>query len=191
MAFLATDHDEASAIEALAQDSDRAAAIVACSLLEARLKRTILSHLHKNTEITDKLFDVSGAIGYFGTQLNLGFLLGIYAEPFRRELDTIRKIRNDFAHKVTATSFQKDRIRDLSKSLKILQDYLLERREDGFTGTVFTRTGYGPRRITIYCDSRDRALNDPRERYIMSCQVLAHLLASLHEAPIPLRIATL
>ena len=191
MVFLATDHDEASAIEALTHDSDRAAAILACTLLEARLKRTIMSHLHKDEKITRDMFKVTGALGNFGTQVNLGFLIGIYAEPFRKELETIKEIRNDFAHKANVTSFKNARISSLAMNLKILEHFVLGVRHDGFVGAEFTYTGYGPRRITIHSLNRGKLLNDPRERYVTTCQVLAHLLAALHEAPITLREPTL
>jgi hypothetical protein len=188
VAFLAQNQDEVRAIEELEGTSgkpptaDRAAAIIAAAILEDRLTKTLIESLHKNPKITDELFKVSGALGYFGTKINLGYLIGLYSEAARKDLDNIKEIRNDFAHKLTVTDFTSQKMRALSMNLKIVEGYVEGPDISGFTGTIFTLSGLGRRPIVIHKRNRDEALASPRERFIMSAQVLAALLGSLREA---------
>jgi hypothetical protein len=192
MTFLGSNKDEAAAISELYGNdskpptSDRAAAIIAGSLLETTLTRTLVAHLHTHRKVTEDLFKVSGALGYFGTKINLGFLIGMYGEPFRKELDTIKEIRNDFAHKLSVHDFKTDRINGLTKNLKILEQYVFGPGIDvwtgapGWTGTQFTLPSLGPP-IRIHVADRDVALSDSRQRFIMATAVLARLLSSLFD----------
>jgi hypothetical protein len=188
MPFLPATKDEATAIEQLYDTSvsDRAVAIIAATLLEDRLTRTLKARFNENKKITDELFKVSGPLGYFGTKINVGFLVGLYGEPFRRELETIKDIRNAFAHSLQVRDFKTDKIRGLINNLKILEQYVEGPAPGGFTGTKFTLAELGGRPITLFKADREASLARPRERFIMATAVLSHLLASLNESPIRL-----
>jgi hypothetical protein len=100
----------------LEHDSDRAAGIVGAVLVDESLTALLQSRLWSDQELIRELFRVSGPLGAFGVKINMGFLMGLYSPTARKELDTIREIRNEFAHRV-ARSFSFDRIRDLANNL--------------------------------------------------------------------------
>jgi len=99
--------------------SERAAAIVAGTLVEDHLTTVLKRHLIDNPKKVRELFDVTGPLGAFGTKIDLGYLLGLYSEAAWKELDTIKRIRNEFAHKMEANSFQRQKISGLSDNLKL------------------------------------------------------------------------
>jgi hypothetical protein len=92
-------------------DSDRAAGIVGAVLVEESLAALIRSRLIADEESLQELFRPSGALGAFSVKIRLAFLLGLYSAEARNELNTIKEIRNEFAHRV-ARSFSFARIRD-------------------------------------------------------------------------------
>ena len=97
-------------------NSARAAAIVGAVLVEESLTNLLKSRLNRDQGILDDVFRPSGPMGTFSTKIKMGFLMGLYSPETRRELDTIREIRNEFAHNM-ARSFDVQRIRDLANNL--------------------------------------------------------------------------
>jgi len=83
-----------------ASNSDRAAVIVASAFLEDHLTRVLQARMHENEKISREMFRASGPLGNFGTKIDLGFMIGVYGEKVRRELQIVKEIRNEFAHKL-------------------------------------------------------------------------------------------
>jgi hypothetical protein len=92
-------------IEEIEKADDRAAAILAISLIEDRLEKAIKPLLHSHKEITPAMFDGLGPLASFSAKTRMGFLLGIYGEQFRNTLSRIGQIRNKFAHELNVNSF--------------------------------------------------------------------------------------
>lgn len=88
---------------------DRGAGIIAAAVLQDILLEAIKSRLDRGTPIEPNLFKQGGALGSFGTQIDLGFLMGLYPETIRKSLHIVRVIRNDFAHNVHPVSFRSQR----------------------------------------------------------------------------------
>jgi hypothetical protein len=81
----------------LSKESDRAAAIIACTLLEDKLEKRLRSTLRRS-EVFDTLFDIGRPLNFFGARNQLAYLLKIYGKRFYQEMDRIGTVRNKFAH---------------------------------------------------------------------------------------------
>jgi DNA-binding MltR family transcriptional regulator len=119
---------ETEAIGALFTDTDRAAAIVAASIVEDRLTRKLKENMRSDEESKDsinELFRSSGPLGTFSTKIHLGFVLRLYGKIAYRDLQTIKNVRNKFAHEIELTSFKTEKIAALCRNLKIVESYVL------------------------------------------------------------------
>ena len=104
-------------IEEIEEAGDRASAILAASLIEDRLEKAIKLFLHHHKEITPAMFESLGPLASFSAKTRMGFLLGIYSEPFYSTLSRINQIRNRFAHELGVNSFTHPRISGLVEHL--------------------------------------------------------------------------
>jgi hypothetical protein len=68
----------------LLEDSDRAAAIVACTILEDSLEKKLKSTLRNSTSF-EKLFGTGQPLHFFGSRNRLAYLMRIYGKPFFTE----------------------------------------------------------------------------------------------------------
>lgn len=100
------------------KESDRGAALVGAALLDARLERLLLSHLIPG-KVSTELIEGSGSapLGSFSTRTNICFALGLITDQERIELNNIRKIRNEFAHREHGMDFNDPKISALCNSL--------------------------------------------------------------------------
>ena len=100
-------------------ETDRGAAILGAAMLDQKLKTILKDFLIENTG-TEFLFKSSNApLGSFSSRQNLAFSLGLISDYEYKDCETVRKIRNDFAHKFELEfSFKDQRIADLCWNLK-------------------------------------------------------------------------
>jgi DNA-binding MltR family transcriptional regulator len=97
---------------------DRAAVIVAVSLIEDRLAATIKTCLHcHDKDAVAAMFEGMGPLRNFSAQVRLGFLIGIYGEAMRDTLNQLGRIRNRFAHELNVNSFAHPRVNGLVNNL--------------------------------------------------------------------------
>jgi DNA-binding MltR family transcriptional regulator len=97
--------------------SDRAAAIVAATFVEDHLTRVLRHNFEQDDKLLEELFRPGGPLSDFGVKIDLGYLMGFYSKIAWKELDTIKKVRNDFAHKMEVRDFTHDRARELTNNL--------------------------------------------------------------------------
>ena len=71
----------------------------------------------RDAKIIEEMFAPCRAFGDFGAKVDLGYLIGLYSKKAHKELNTIRRIRNDFAHQLELNSFDRDDIRDRCEDL--------------------------------------------------------------------------
>jgi DNA-binding MltR family transcriptional regulator len=86
----------------------RTIALVSTAFLEHALEKAILTHMPKDIEPATRkeLFEgESGPLGTFSSKIILARGLGIVDKKEREDLDTIRIIRNSFAHSMTHFEF--------------------------------------------------------------------------------------
>lgn len=117
-----TSADIEKIVEELATGHPRAAAIVGAAMMEAALKRAVLFRLRKlNSEEHAALFGPDNPLGSFSGKIKIGYALGIYERPTRKDLDSIRTIRNAFAHANLQISFDTPEIETLCSMFRILR----------------------------------------------------------------------
>ena len=104
--------------------SDRTTCIVFSAGIERELEDLILRHLHiEHEELGNLLFERDGALSTFYGNIRFGRALGLYDKSFQAILDTIRRIRNAFAHSAIPITFASDEIKsELHKLPKFLQE---------------------------------------------------------------------
>ena len=98
--------------------SDRATAIVLAAFVEDHLTQFVRSRLTKDERLQERMFGPGAALGDFGLKINLGYLCGFYSTTCWKELDAIRRIRNDFAHNLTIGRFDIPTIKDRCNNLQ-------------------------------------------------------------------------
>ena len=108
-------------LDDLSRESERGAVLISVSYLEQQLKEIVSAFLCEG-KASERLLDGFNApLGTFAARAAAAAALGLISEREYREPETIRKIRNDFAHD-HRTSFSDqsivDRCRNLSFSTK-------------------------------------------------------------------------
>jgi hypothetical protein len=113
-------------IEEFSKESDRAAVILTAALFDASLESILRNYLLPISNNNDELFDGSNApLSNFSAKIHIAYRLGLISLKFSRDLNLVRKIRNEFAHNVHNCSFGQasvvDRVSQLSISSRIIE----------------------------------------------------------------------
>jgi DNA-binding MltR family transcriptional regulator len=165
MVWSVENDEEAQAIRALSTDSDRAAAIVAAALVEIRLEKVILQAFQNPDEdIVADMFRPSGPLGSFSAKIKLAHLMGLTSKDCHADLETMKQIRNRFAHDLSAVSFDEQSIRDRTKNLRIV-DHVATDPDD----IRWEEPGKYSMRIAI--KNCKEELAKPRQRYVISAMI--------------------
>lgn len=120
-------------------ESDRAVAILAVSYLENALEKNLLNRLVSHNRV-ENLFRGYGPLATFSAKINVAYAVGLIPEHITKDLHTLRKIRNRFAHETTSLNFGSQAISDLCGCLSYVEGLP---RTDG----TFGRKPNGPREI--------------------------------------------
>ncbi len=99
-------------------ETDRGAALVGAALIDDRLGRLISSHLIDCKASKELLNGLNAPLATLSSRIKITYSLGLITEVEYFECDTIRKIRNEFAHKVHGLTFQDKKVKALCKNLK-------------------------------------------------------------------------
>jgi DNA-binding MltR family transcriptional regulator len=112
-------------LSAKPRTNDRSDALTAAAILEHALELTIALHLRKGITKGDKkaLFDggKGGPLGDFHSKIRMAKALGIITTEQEEDLDTIRIIRNAFAHSITPITFSDSQIIRACKAFNAYQ----------------------------------------------------------------------
>lgn len=168
--------------------SDRAAAVIGGSLVDVGLTEALEVMLHRNPKLTKKTFGTSGALGTFSAKIDLGFLTGLYGEACMRELNTVRDIRNDFAHDLTIIDFTDQSVADRIKNLTFGERYVKDTKEDSETrrpDAQMAKQPFGEWPMWFAISGRDDAIKTSRGRYLLSVQALVYGLMQVNEIRMP------
>jgi hypothetical protein len=123
MVWAALNQQHYQAIAEIAKTkSDRIIAVVGGAIIDDSLRRHLelrLRPLHKNhTDMNEKLFKPTGALGNLVPKIDLAYQLYMFEKPVRNALWGIAEIRNMFAHHLIM-SF-KDKSKDMETSINKL-----------------------------------------------------------------------
>jgi hypothetical protein len=98
--------DIESAYNELEHGSDRSAAIVGCAFVQHALCLRIISSLKcTDSEIVEKLYAPNGPLSTFFGQIQLANAMGLIDKKSWGSLETIRRVRNVFAHVMAGVTF--------------------------------------------------------------------------------------
>ena len=137
-------------------EGDRACGILMGSLVENALETAITQIMRRGVSRSD-IFGFNGPAGSFSAKITLAYGLGIYRSKTKHDLNLIRELRNKFAHCRRPIRFETDVTKAVCDHLR-LPDIDLKS-------------------IQI------RDSNDPKERFIVTCQKITfHLLHFAHTA---------
>jgi len=100
-------------------ETDRAAAILAASYLDHELEVLLRAYMSANDELLYELFKNDAPLGSFSAKIRTAYALGLIPESDYIDLNIIRGICNNFAHKLHGLSFETDSIRDRCRNLRI------------------------------------------------------------------------
>ena len=172
------------------EGSDRATAIVGGAFVEEHLTDALKSKMMKDEQLTRKIFLPGRAFGDFGAKVDLGYLIGAYSEQAHKELTTIRRIRNDFAHQLELNGFDRDDIRDRCQNLILSQSKIVKaiRGEDGHS-VVLTLGEMKKERDEEIPFSNfvfKTTPPTPRDRFVTACKfyIAAFAIIASHPHPI-------
>jgi hypothetical protein len=115
------------------EGSDRANAVVGGAFVELHLTHFLKSRMVKDRKVTEEMFGPGRAFGDFGAKVDLGYLIGVYSKRAHKELITIRRIRNNFAHQFDLNSFDREDIRDHCQNLTLSQSKKIVMTTNGLT----------------------------------------------------------
>jgi mannitol operon repressor len=101
----------------LNKETERGAALVVGAVFDDILFGIIKSYLLQNKGTESLLESYNAPFGTFSSKIAACFGLGLITEPEYKELEFIRKIRNEFAHKVSI-NFDDRKIIGYCSSLK-------------------------------------------------------------------------
>lgn len=95
-----------------ARETDRAAVIVAASMLDELLRSLLVAKLVPVSSSNDELFDGANApLGTFSARIEMAYRTGMISVKLARDLHLVRRIRNDFAHNIHGASFEDTRVK--------------------------------------------------------------------------------
>jgi hypothetical protein len=167
--------EEIAAISEMESLPDRAAGIVGATILESRLgdrlkRDTADFTINGKFTLHQRMFNHSGPLGSFSAQIHLGFMLRIYDEQAWRDLDIIRGIRNDFAHRAGVGSFDTGSVRDRCSNLKACETQFSERKEGENWVISTAESSDGSVEMLMQITDLNARLENARQRYLMCVQ---------------------
>ena len=100
------------------RETDRAAAVLAAAFADELLKAILAASFVDDSRMAGDLLERDGAAATFSARIGLAYAVGLINADEADDLNRLRKIRNDFAHRLHGLSFETQRIRDLANVFK-------------------------------------------------------------------------
>lgn len=114
---LASDAARTIALQML-QERGRGAVLVGAARVDAALERLLQAVLLPAPGSMDPFFQPDRPLGSFGARITLAARLGLIEPPVEQALQTLRRVRNGFAHSTTTAT-----LTDPSHADRLLQAY--------------------------------------------------------------------
>ena len=101
--------------------NDRTAALSIVSLLEGALQKILATKFIPDDKgKLEYMFGPGTPLRDFSAKIKMGFALGIYGPNTRADLDSIREVRNSFAHTMSPIYFNTPEVENVCKRIVIL-----------------------------------------------------------------------
>jgi len=105
---------------ALAAESDRAQIIILSAWIDESLKVKLLNEFGKgNSKARRALFSNNGPFATFSAKVNVAYCAGWIAADMYHDIQVLRKLRNEFAHRYNPVSLNDEKYRTLLESLQV------------------------------------------------------------------------
>jgi DNA-binding MltR family transcriptional regulator len=121
--------DTRKLFDVLNSGSDVSCVIIGAAFLDTALA-TLLKRRLVTSKITEKMLSPRGALGAFVARADLAYCLGLISEHRHRDLCTIGKVRNQFAHNHMGPAFSEPAVRQLCDQLHEWRILLLGEPDD-------------------------------------------------------------
>jgi mannitol operon repressor len=121
--FWETDPDARGFVEMLSElnsETERGIALVTAAFIDDLLGRLLAAFLIKNEGAEVLLSGFNAPLGTLASKIAACHALGLIDDQERRQCVILRKIRNEFAHKIKA-SFSDAKVKDLSSQLPVAE----------------------------------------------------------------------
>ena len=119
------------------EKNERAAAIVGAAYLDTLLENILINFFVDDEQEVGKLLGVERPLGTYGSRTTVAYCLGLIGKTIRDDLRLVGKIRNRFAHDLSA-AFGDDPIRSWVLALKWYETSMLGPAPEGATpGEIF------------------------------------------------------
>ena len=134
---------------------------MSAACIDNYLGNLLRAHLIEDKTVVPKLFTQYGPLSTFSSRTDLAYVLGLIDAETRREINLVRKIRNEFAHRHEPTSFEFPSIRDQCREFLLSQKVDTPRKQ--FTlGVMFTLATLLTRTAgTTHCQPRRDVFTSP------------------------------
>jgi DNA-binding MltR family transcriptional regulator len=126
----------------LVEESDRGCVLVAAALLETRLENIFRYVFKLNSipkKIQDSLFDSNGPLSTFSSKAKLAFSLKLINKTIFEDIETVRRIRNEFAHSATAVDFIGHEVSKRIEAMHCVQEFKGSMQRYSSTHTEFEK----------------------------------------------------
>ena len=107
----------------LGPESDRGLVLAGAAFIDNSLEKLLRSYLVASPA-TDKLFSSNGPLSTFSSRNNMACSLGLIDPVVKRDIDLIRKIRNEFAHTEKAVALNSSEASNRVNELACLRDFI-------------------------------------------------------------------
>jgi hypothetical protein len=169
----------------------RVTAVVGGAFVEEHLTHVLKSRMVKDEKVTNEMLVPGRTFGDFGAKVDLGYLIGIYSKRAHKELTTIRRIRNDFAHQLELNSFDRDDIRDRCQNLTLSQSKIVKAIRDDDGHSIVLILGEPKKERGEEIPFSDFAFEtcppSPRDRFTTACRFYIAAFSILRKNSCPLQ----
>ena len=109
----------------LLSGTDRSTALVGCAMVDAALVVALTTRFvaMDGDEFNGLFYSQNGPLFSFAARIKIGRAIGIYGAKLQRMMNTIRQVRNVFAHSVRPLTFANDLV---AKECALLPDAKLK-----------------------------------------------------------------
>jgi hypothetical protein len=151
--------------------SHRATALVAGAFVEEHLTLLVRESVQRDSKLEDQMFRPGGPLSDMGVKINLGYFLGLYTKTAWKELDTIRRIRNEFAHTVETSSFNQSPVKEWCMNLTRWRMVKIQTRPGPSKGSLMLSMDEGKKgEFPLVGIKEGGSEKRPYDRYLVACQ---------------------
>jgi DNA-binding MltR family transcriptional regulator len=117
--------DAARLVDDLQNETDRGAALLGAAFLDDVLEVMLRSAFVDDSEAVNKLISSGRPLESFGVRAHLAYCMGLLAPDIYHDINIIREIRNDFAHRQPAV-FEHPQVKAKCQTLKCVSVILAD-----------------------------------------------------------------